>query len=159
MRTGHRNRGFSLLELAVVCGIAALLAAALISSLLRYQGIAEKEVVDVTVRQIRNGLRMEVAQLLLQGRQKQVPALVEQNPMLWLGRRPQAYLGEPAAPPAADRRGCWYFDPTRKELVYRPQSSAYPGVAEGAELRWKVVPSGSVDAGVKLVESGSAGGM
>lgn len=55
------------------------------------------------------------------------------NPLLWVARRPEGYLGELDAAPAEN--GVWYFDRARQVLVYRFRSgreSCY-GLVRGSE--------------------------
>lgn len=138
------------MELAVVALVVAALAWAMLSFLGRYQGIVERDMVDMNIRNMRTGMRLQVSELLMEGRQRELPNLVGTNPVRWLGGNIAGYLGELDAPPQGVR-GCWYFDRPRRMLVYRPQSSGFPGGAY-MELRWQVVRSGGQDSGVKLVE-------
>ena len=43
------------------------------------------------------------------------------NPINWIARVPENYLGELAVAP--EESGVWYFDSTRQELVYRFRSA------------------------------------
>lgn len=59
------------------------------------------------------------------------------NPLRWIARQPEAYLGELDAAPK--QRGVWYFDVSSEELIYRFRNS---GVA-----RFQIVRAGE-NAGV-----------
>jgi prepilin-type N-terminal cleavage/methylation domain-containing protein len=149
--TKRRSRGFSLLELTVSLVILLLLAGVLFSILPRYRTIVERDMVDINIRSMRTGLRLQVSQWLLAGRQKDLVTLVGVNPVQWLSGGLPNYLGEFEAPPASDVRGCWYFDKVTRQLVFRSKSSILPS-QEDLEIHWQVVPSGGKDTGVQLLE-------
>ncbi len=150
---GHRERGISLLELVVVLAVILILAGGLFSILNRYQGIVERDMVEMNIRNMRMGMQLRVAQLLLEGRQREVSTLVGANPVQWLNGNLSGYIGELDVPLTDRVRGNWYFDRSQKMLVFRPNSTAFPG-GDGIELRWQVVLSGGQDSGITLVEAG-----
>lgn len=129
-----RPRGFTLLELVIVACLMAVLAGVLLTRVLDYQEQAERVAREQVLAALRSALRLRLADLLIQRRQHEIPALAGQNPMTWLERAPANYAGEfyPAA--AADlARGTWYFDRRAKVLVYLLRNTAdFP---EGKEKR------------------------
>jgi len=149
--TKRRSRGFSLLELTVSLVILLLLAGVLFSILPRYRTIVERDMVDINIRSMRTGLRLQVSQWLLAGRQKDLMTLVGVNPVQWLSGSLPDYLGELDDPPSPDVRGCWYFDKMTRQLVFRSKSSFLVS-REDLETHWQVIPSGGKDTGVQLVE-------
>lgn len=122
-RTGIRQRGFTLYELVIAILVISVLAAVLLTRLQYYQQYAEKTAMEVTVRNMRNGLRQQVADLMMQDKMDEAGKLLQQNPIAWLDKPPPNYLGELTAPledtlPSAS----WYFDLSSRELVYVPGS-------------------------------------
>lgn len=85
---------------------------------LYYREYAEKTAMDMTVANIRIGLRYRVADLMLANRMSEIPTLADENPMNWLEDKPDNYLGERASTTAANADGMWYFDPQNRELIY-----------------------------------------
>ena len=83
-----------------------------------YQEYAEKTAMDMTVANIRMGLRYRVADLMLANRMSEVPTLADENPIHWLAERPANYLGELDSAPADEPKGQWFFDKPSRELVY-----------------------------------------
>jgi prepilin-type N-terminal cleavage/methylation domain-containing protein len=143
--------GFSLLELTVSLVILLVLAGVLFSILPRYRAIIERDMVDINIRNMRTGLRLEVSQFLLAGRQKDLVTLVGINPVHWLGGALPNYLGEVDVSPPVNVRGCWYFDKTQHQLVFRSKSSLFSNGNE-VEIHWEVIRSGGSDTGVRLIE-------
>ena len=83
-----------------------------------YQEQAEKVQMEQTVRALRSALILQIAERLPQGR-KNLAELIDANPMLWLQRKPEKYLGDRFGPaPGEIPAGCWYFDLRDKTLVY-----------------------------------------
>lgn len=119
-RSASRQSGFSLLELVLVVCVIAVLAALLYSRLEFYQEAAERAAVQQTAAAVRSGLQLQVAGLLLRGRDADIEALAARNPTDFLTDRPPGYVDEPADDESAARLpgGSWYFDARRKELVY-----------------------------------------
>lgn len=83
-----------------------------------YQEYAEKMAMELTVENVRTGLRYRVANLILANRMREVSALADENPINWLAERPDNYLGEFDGLPPGDTAGKWYFDRRARELVY-----------------------------------------
>jgi general secretion pathway protein G len=119
--TGYKKKqvGFTLFELVGIIFVASVLALVLFDRLLFYQTQAEKTVMEMTVINMRSGLRLRVAELMMQNRMNEVGSLVHENPMNWLAAAPSNYIGTFQNP---EQRviptNTWYFDATRRELVY-----------------------------------------
>lgn len=110
-----RPRGFTLFELAVAIMIISALAAVLLNRLSYYQEMAEKAAMESTVRVIKTGLQIHLAELIIANREGDAGVLEAEDPTQWLDARPRNYGGdyrEPAVP------GTWYFDPDKRQLVY-----------------------------------------
>jgi prepilin-type N-terminal cleavage/methylation domain-containing protein len=140
VRFHNIKRGFGLVELAVALAVLSALLYFLLDRVLYMQERAEKTEVEETVRSINYALRLEAASRLARGPEPSRPPLEKENPVKWLQTPPRNYLGEMEDPPAHAKPAYWYFDPVRRQLVYRPNRSDHLTV-EGArkkELRFVV---------------------
>ena len=84
----RRQRGFTIFELVVVMVIASVLAIILLNRLWYYQEVAEKAAMEMTVMNMRSGLRLRIADLMMQGRMNEMAQLVQENPINWLETLP-----------------------------------------------------------------------
>ena len=132
--------GLTLIELIVVVCIIALCAVLALNRLRFYQEAAEKAAMEYTVAVVKSALQLRVAAMLLRGEEKNIGSLALANPVEWLTELPAGYRGEfraqqPNVPP-----GSWYFDATRKELVYVPDLDGHlERLADGSKrLRFRV---------------------
>ena len=113
------NTGFSLLELVIVIVLIGVLLAVAIERLLVIKARAELTAMEQVVGNIRSGVTIRVAELMVKGRAAEVARMAGSNPMLVLAERPQNYLGELFAPePASLAPGNWYFDSRDGVLCY-----------------------------------------
>ena len=119
-----RQTGITRFELLNSIFIICVLAVVLLHQLLRYQDLAKTAVMEMTVTNMRSGLRLRVAELMMANRSDEISKLVGQNPVQWLQAPPSNYRGIAAI---ADRRTLqresWYFDPERHELFHLLPSS------------------------------------
>lgn len=139
-RWRDKSHGFGLVDLAVALALLAALLYFLLDRLLTMQEMAEKTEMEETVRSINYALRLEAASRLARGPEPSRPPLEKENPVKWLQTPPRNYLGEMEDPPVHAKPAYWYFDPVRRQLVYRPNRSDHLTV-EGArkkELRFVV---------------------
>ena len=132
--------GLTLIELIVVICIIALCAALLFERLRFYQEAAEKAAMEYTVAVVKSALQLRVAVMLLRGEGKDIASLARANPVEWLMEPPPGYQGEFRAPQPDVPRRSWYFDATRKELVYVPDLDGHlERLADGSKrLRFRV---------------------
>jgi type II secretory pathway pseudopilin PulG len=115
----HRERGATRLELAIAAIFTALLAAVLLNRLTSYQGESEQVAAKQLLGSLRTALAVQSARVISTTGEAGLIALSHQNPMTWLQRRPENYLGEYYSPNKSDLpAGNWYFDRTAKTLVY-----------------------------------------
>lgn len=139
--TIRKQTGGTLLELAIASILIAALAIFLLNRMQRYQEAAEKTVMETTVVNMRSGLRLRVAELMMQGRMGEMGSLSRENPVLWLKAPPSNYVG-PVDDPGRQTipPGSWYFDTTRRQLVYLPDRSKYlkPGPDGEKAVRYRV---------------------
>lgn len=110
-----RQRGFNLFELVVALALIAALAAVLLNRLAYYQEMAEKAAMDSTLRVLKTGLQIRLAELIIGNRQGEAAALEMEDPMRWLDPPPVNYAGAYREPP---NFGKWYFDAKARQLVY-----------------------------------------
>lgn len=156
---GRGYRGISLIELSVVLAAAAVLGYFLLSGIAYVQEAAEKTAMERTVSALEFGLRYEMASRMASGMHWDKAELARSNPVQWLERRPENYLGElQEAPGEAQGRGNWYFDVVTREMVYRVRLDGHfrPARKGSKELRWKVVTEGpdvSGGAALRLITS------
>jgi prepilin-type N-terminal cleavage/methylation domain-containing protein len=115
-----RERGFSLVELAVVVIAVGVLAGFALDRLLPLVGRAEHIAFLQVRNELRSALMLEAAARIAAGERRALAALAGANPMELLLDPPGNYLGtlEPAV--AADVPGRhWYYDAAAGHLVYR----------------------------------------
>ena len=135
-----RAAGFTLLELAVVLAIFGILYAVFLDRLSYYEEAAEKARMEYDAAMLKVALQVRVGTLMAEGRRIDYAAIARENPISWLERPMPRYAGELSAkPPQTLRRGYWYFDPVRAELIYVPDLDHYflPAAAE-RRVRWHV---------------------
>ena len=144
--------GITTIEFAATLALLGIFAAFLLNRLAVYEELAEKTTVDITISQIRDGIRHDLIRSLLQSRIPPVATMLERNPVTWLAQPPQAYMGEFPALPPVPKPGAWYFLNKEKELVYVPKQSAHLTTRGEATpcLRWRLKPAGS--AGLEALE-------
>lgn len=115
-----RMRGFTLLEMVVVVILIALLMTLAIDRMIGLQAVAERVAMDQVLGGLRSALTLQLAQRIAQGRTGEIPALARANPVHWLVRPPGNYAGAfPHPDPARIQGGRWYFNTSRRWLVYR----------------------------------------
>ncbi|HAN57317.1 MAG TPA: hypothetical protein DCQ77_14505 [Betaproteobacteria bacterium] len=114
-----KQLGFTLFELLGIILIVSVLSLLLFDRFLGYQALAEKTVMEMTVINMRSGLRLRVAELMMQDKMNEIGSLVHENPINWLAAPPPNYIGAFQNPEQhAIPTNTWYFDTRRRELVY-----------------------------------------
>jgi len=136
-----RQTGLTWIEFSVVASVLAVLAGSLLTALLYYEELAEATAVQLTVQNIRSGLRYQIADRLVAGRSPQIGQLLGANPVSWLERSPDGYVGIVRTGSVRSLPGgSWFYDIDRGEIGYVPKLSfhlaAEPG--ERAILRWRM---------------------
>lgn len=142
---GFRGRcrdqgGFTYVELAVVVVLIGVLVLTLIENILPLMGEAERVGLEQNRAAFETAVQTEVARRALRG-DRDTAELDGSNPVDLMERAPGDYLGEFDQPdPEAKPGGHWYFDRSRRELVYVLR---YPDFVHGAHndpprLRFRV---------------------
>jgi prepilin-type N-terminal cleavage/methylation domain-containing protein len=131
-------RGYSLLELVAAIAIVCVFWSVLLHRMLYLQEYAEMTAMELTVANMRTGLRYKTAEFLMRDEVSEIATLADENPVNWLQMQPENYLGEFDGKPDADLRGKWYFDKTRHDLVYTINNRRHflPASDQIYALRW-----------------------
>lgn len=120
------SRGFTLIELIVVIIIVVVLMGLFFNRVLFYQELAEKTAMEGVTGAIQSALTLQYGQILTRGKPSDLPALVTDNPMNWLQKKPRNYVGEFYDPvPQAVESGNWMFDLKSRDLIYVMRSANY----------------------------------
>jgi len=133
------QRGLTRFELAVSVAIFGVLGGIFLVVALYYEEWGEKTEVELTVLNIRAGIRYQIADRMIHGNVNELATMNAGNPVKWLAQPPAGYIGElRAAAPDSVAKGRWYFDVEQRELRYRPRLRSHlsPDISL---LRWKVV--------------------
>ena len=113
----------------------------LLNRLQAYQEAAEKVAMQQTAAAIKSALQMRIASYMISGRDSEIDALRNENPVNWLQEPPLAYAGEFRGDAYARvPRGSWYFDLGRRELVYVVERGDHfkPGADGRKWVRYRV---------------------
>jgi prepilin-type N-terminal cleavage/methylation domain-containing protein len=137
----QRQRGFSVFELVAAIAIVGVFGSVLLQRMFYLQEYAEMTAMDLTVANLRTGLRYKTGDLLMRDKMSEIATLADENPVNWLQNHPENYLGEFDLKPDMDLRGKWYFDKTRHELVYTINNRRHflPERDQDYALRWHAV--------------------
>ena len=115
-----------LFGLAIVICIYGVLIVTSMERLRRYRAEAEIAEVNWNVSAIRSSLYTEVLRRVMRGKEREIPALIGDNPMRYLDKLPTNYLGELDRPDVTTLpTGNWYFDKGEIELVYLLKNGKY----------------------------------
>jgi hypothetical protein len=127
-----RQRNY--LQSALYVVIAGVVATVLLERLLTYAEAAEKASMEATVSRLNSAMYARLALLVLRGEQQAIVGLEAESPFRIARAESPAYLGEfDGQPPEVDG-GKWYFDRSRRELVYLPNLKRYLQAEDEAGL-------------------------
>src|SRR5258708_18959584 len=87
------QRGFSLFEFVVAITIVVIFGGVLLQRMLYLQEAAEMTAMDMTVANLRTGLRYKTGDLLIRDKVSEIATLADENPVNWLRCPPANYLG------------------------------------------------------------------
>lgn len=110
-----RARGFTLLELLVVCAVVALLAAFALERFRSFQEDAEVVMAEQVLGSLKNAARIRATELISARQWDDLRRMVGGNPFDWLEELPENYAGKLSG---EGRPGQWYFDAARGAVVY-----------------------------------------
>ena len=131
--------GFALFELAVTAVVVAVLAGILLHRMVPYAGQSEVVAAKQLIHSLRTALALRAAQAAASGGPDALLAISRENPIEWLVRRPENYLGEYYSPDEAELpKGNWYFDKASRTLVYLAAAPKSFSVETSKFLRFKV---------------------
>lgn len=152
----NRQSGLSLLEFTLVVIIFAVLVVLAFERIAALRADVERAAVAYTTSAMRTALALEFAALAARGRTDEAGRLAGTNVLALLdpppgGYQPGAsYDDWQAAPP-----GTWFFDATRRAVVYRAESpGAVPDDAGAVMAAWRAVAEGRDRDGDGRVEPG-----
>ena len=115
----QRQRGFSKFEFALASALFAVLTGIAADRLHGYQKSAETVAAKQLITSLQTALMLKTAHLTVAQRRGDIAALVDDNPIDWLYKKPPNYLGEYFSPNNQNLPpGNWYFDRNYKTLVY-----------------------------------------
>lgn len=139
----RRQDGASKFELSVVVAIIGLIALVGLDRFREVQELAEKTLVESTIRNMQSELLLALAGRIIGGQENRIAEMIGSNPVNWMEAPPGGYVGEVASLPELLAPGAWCFDATRKELVYRARQDRNLTLAAGEVLlRWRIEPAG-----------------
>jgi prepilin-type N-terminal cleavage/methylation domain-containing protein len=134
-------KGFTLIELIVVIIIIVVMMGLFLNRMTYYQEQAEKTAMESVSGAIQSALVMQYGQIMTRGKPSDAAALVQDNPMNWLQKKPNNYSGEFYDPtPLAVAAGNWVFDLKSRDLVYVVRNANYfkPGKDGKKWIRFRV---------------------
>lgn len=120
---------------------------------------AERQSVELTVRNMRTGMQLAMGEALMHQREAEIASWVGSNPVRWLSAEPKGYLGKCSQTDGRELNGGeWCFETAQKRLMYRPYRQDHlQAVVEGRQcdrLSWSV--TGLPD---RAASSGNFGGL
>ena len=109
---------------------------------------AERQTVELTIRNMRTGMQYAMGEALMQQREHEIASWVGSDPVVWLGSSPSGYRGDcTAGERQALSGGEWCFERDRGVLVYQPRNSEHLRENRDgqdlpcAQLSWRVTRS------------------
>ena len=150
MRTNHgrhlsssKQRGFTLLELAVVVTIISVLAVFALNYYYKLLVDVERTSMEHNLGVMRSAISMQFAGYYVAGNMAGLKDLVGSNPMDLLAEKPSNYLGVISHYKFEDiEKGSWFYDSKEQTLLYLVRNQLYfeTDLAEPARARFKIYP-------------------
>jgi general secretion pathway protein G len=135
----QRQSGYTLFELAICVAVLAALAGLLLVRVQAYSAQAERAAVNQLVETLRTALQLRISDAKRTGGKNSLSRLLDENPLDWLDRKPDNYVGEYYAPEIEKiPPGNWLFDRRDKTLKYLPSSRDFYSISATKFLRFKV---------------------
>ena len=144
IRRQSSERGFTLIELIVVITIIVVMMGLFLNRALFYMEQAEKTAMEEVAGSLQSALTLQYGLVLTRGKATDAAALVKDNPMNWLQKKPRNYSGEFYDPtPLTVESGNWMFDLKSRDLVYVVRNVNYfkPGRDGKQWIRFHVAAS------------------
>ena len=153
-KKGLSQRGFTLLELAVVVSIISILAVFALNRYYKLLVDVERNTLAYNLGAMRSAIGIQVADHYVRGDMAGLKQLIGSNPMDLLAEKPTNYLGVIFHYRLEDiERGNWFFDQTSRTLIYLVRNQLYFETLLGgpARARFKIFPvySERLQGGVK----------
>lgn len=127
---------------AVIFVLLAVLALVLLRALDEAEVQAERQAVELTVRNMRAGLQYAMSEALMHQQENEIAAWAGSDPTRWLQVRPAGYRGACSSVESKNLPdGAWCFERDGRRLVYRPRAlTALHGPENELckELSWRV---------------------
>lgn len=141
-----RSKGATSLEYALILTIFTVLFAVLFAVVRYYQEWGEKMAVELTIMNLKSGIRYRVGELMMHARDREMAEMLRQNPVNWLQKPPANYKGELSGGCDSDRAGYWFYDSGRNNLVYCPNNTSFfvPGPTGELAIRYRMAASREV---------------
>jgi type II secretory pathway pseudopilin PulG len=137
----RRFRGASKFEFIAVVILVGIFATLLLNRLYYYEERAEKANMEATASAINSALRVQMSELMIQGRVKDYALLAQQNPLEWLEQKTVKDNDRSGSvKPAWTLPDAWSFDATNHMLVYTVKHGDYfePDSLGQKRVRWQV---------------------
>jgi len=130
-------------QAALVFLMLGALALVLLRALSEVEEQAERQVVELTLRNMRTGMQFAMAEALMRQRESDIAAWAGSDPTRWLEVPPADYRGDCSA---EERRnlpeGAWCFERGGRELAYRPRDTKQlrnpDSGQQCSQLAWRV---------------------
>lgn len=144
-----RQSGLGKFEFLVVVAVIGFISWLGLERLTYLQVLGEKTAVETTILNIQTGLRYASAGHIIRGEERRIAEMVGSNPVQWLEKPPQDYVGECAGELGTGR---WCFEPSSRELRYRPRLGLglQPPPPKPEVLSWRIESSAGA-ASVRIV--------
>jgi len=138
-----KQRGFTLLELAVVVTIISVLAVVALNYYYKLLVDVERTSMEHNLGVMRSAISMQFAGYYVSGNIAGLKDLVGSNPMDLLAEKPNNYLGVISHYKIEGiEKGSWFYDSKEQTLIYLVRNQLYfeTDLAEPARARFKIYP-------------------
>lgn len=141
-------------ELSLVAMIYGFLLFITLQRLKAYQEEAERVEHKWNLAAMRTAVHGQASVLRILGKERELRALIGENPVRFLDRIPRTYIGELDAPDIRELpEGVWYFDKSEKTLVYLLKNGNSLAKGQPNMLKYKVKLNGLPETPVKLKQA------
>lgn len=135
-------RRVKLFEFSVAVVVIGAVAWFLQAELLRIEEDAERLMVETTIRNVNTGVRFAQAQLIVQGRESEIPGLFSGSPLRWLETPPADFVERDQIGAEDLAPGRWVWERRSGVLHYTPRLRAGLVISGGNDLQWQWVAAG-----------------